>query len=164
MADFLSIDLEDEGEIFARIERVEEGQRRRARQMLDNLADFAVFVLRANVPVRTSYLLRHVARTPVVWRPGGAGGGGEWEVVAGVKRGLSRHPLYVEFGTGLYGAVGWYIVPNRAPFMVFRSSITRRIIRATRVRGQRPQRYFYRSWRELEIYARGRVLASAMDI
>lgn len=161
MADkFVEMDLEGEDELMLAFERADEKRQRWARRMLDNLADFGVHVLQGNVPVHSTYLLRHVARSTVTWHPGGTGGGGEYGAVMGVKAGSSRHPLYVEFGTGLYGAVGWYIVPLRAQFMVFYSSLAGKKIAVSKTRGQRPQRYFYTMWREMQIYAAGRIMST----
>lgn len=157
--EFIGLDLEGEDELILALERAEAGQKQRVQSLLDNLADFGRFTLIQNSPIFTSYLIHHVGRSLVVWRPGGAGGGGEYEVVFGVKAGSSKHPLYVEFGTGLYGAVGWWIVPLKAQYMVFYSQKLRRKIRTKKVRGQKPQRYFYTTWREMQIYAAGKVLA-----
>jgi hypothetical protein len=158
------MEFDDEDAIEAKLEASEKRWRLWLLQQLDNLADASVAIIRGSVPVFSSYTLRHVDRSAVMWRPGGAGGGGHYEAVAGIKRGDSKHPLYAEFGTGLYGMLGWYIVPNVAPYMVFRSSYTGRLIRKKSVRGQQPQRYFYQSWRSLLMYAEGRTLATRLPL
>jgi hypothetical protein len=159
MAKFIEIEIEDPEDILMRIDAIVERRRDRSRALLDNLSDFALHALRANVPVDRRYLIRHTDRSELRWRPGGAGGGGSWESVVGVKRGLSKHPLYVEFGTGLYGAVGWYITPQTHAFMTFYSRKYHRLMHVASTRGQRPQPYFYTTWRELTVYARGRLMA-----
>lgn len=156
---FISIELEDDDDVIHKLDFAAERFRNRAKELLDNIAEFGVHVLDANVPVHSSYLLRHVGRSPVAWRPGGAGGGGEWQAVVGIRAGSSRHPLYVERGTGIYGVVGFYILPGQRPYMVFYSSIYGHLIRVKQVRGQRPKRYFYTSWREVQIYAGARLRA-----
>lgn len=164
MADgrFISMDFPDEERIIRQFDARLNRLRRRTRDIVDDLADFGVVTLRGTVPVGSKYLLRHVDRTPARWQPGGGGGGGAWVAVFGVKTGSSRHPLYVEFGTGLYGALGWYIVPNVAPYLVFRSSYTGRLVRKRFVRGQKAQRYFYSTWLDLQVYARTRLLTAAI--
>jgi len=162
MAKFIEYNVENEEDILLGMKRVEAQSRIATKRLLDNLADFGYHVLQSSVPRHTSYLLRHVARSDVTWRPGGAGGGGSWEAVIGVKRGESKHPLYVEFGTGIYGAVGWFIVPVRAQYMTFYSTRFHRVINVTHTRGQRPQRYLYHTWRELLVYARGRMMLADM--
>lgn len=159
---FIEFIFEDEHDILLGLEREQKKAANEARQMLDNIAAFGLRVLESNISVSSGYTLLHASRSDVKWRPGGAGGGGEWEAVVGITRGSSRHPIYVELGTGIYGLVGWYITPQRAPFLVFRSTITGRLLRKRAVLGQKPQRFLYRTWREVQIYAAGRVLASAM--
>ena len=117
MAKFVEIDFEDEDDILHHIDIIEVKSRLMLKRILDEITSFGYHVLQSHVPRHTSYLLRHVDREQPRWRPGGAGGGGEYESVVGVKRGTSKHPFYVEFGTGLYGAVGWFIVPNFAQYM-----------------------------------------------
>jgi hypothetical protein len=159
MAKFIEYDFEGEDKFMLGLERAERGGHRMAKSMINNLVDFGYHVLQAHVPRHSTYLLRHVSKQSATWRPGGAGGGGSYEGVVGIKRGQSRHPFYVEFGTGLYGAVGWYIVPRVMPYMTFYSTLYHRRIRAKKIRGQRPQHYMYATWREMLVYARGRALA-----
>lgn len=134
---------------------------RKLRDMLDNFSELGRALVAHNAPVFHGMLREHVDRTPVTWRPGGAGGGGYYEAAFGVKRGygISRYPLYVEFGTGIYGPRRNYIYPARASHMVFYSHRYHRVIRTRHTRGQRPQRFFYLSWREFGVYAQARVLS-----
>jgi hypothetical protein len=133
---------------------------RLGRELLDDLSEAGLRILRHNVPHYSGYTLRHTDRSPQVWQPGGTGGGGQWVQTFGVKSGDSRHPLYAEFGTGLYGAVGWYIVPITAQYLVFYGTRAKRLLYKLAVKGQKPQRYFYTSWHEFLVYARARVLGS----
>lgn len=150
----VSIEVDDEDKVIIAFERAEERADERVRNILDNLTDFGVHVLQANVPVHTEYLLRHIARGQVV------GVGDEWHSIVGIKRGTSKHPLYVEFGTGIYGAVGWFITPLKGKFMAFYSNKLGRKIRVTHTKGQRPQHYFYLSWREMQIYSMARLMSA----
>lgn len=163
MADrFIEIDVENEEEILALLDAQTERQRRRAKDIVDDLGDFAMHVIRANTPEFSGYTQRHIGRTPVMWRPGGSGGGGSYEVVAGIKAGRSRHPIYVEVGTGIYGKFARIIIPLKAQYMIFFGTRAGRMLAKRYVKGQRAQRYFYASWRELQIYARGRLMASGL--
>jgi hypothetical protein len=158
--EWISIQFENEDEILARLDEKIDSERRRIRSLLDEISKAGMNIIRANTPIYSSYTLRHVDRTAVTWSPGGEGGGGSYQQTVGIKSGTSRHPLYAEFGTGLYGAVGWYIVPLRAQYMTFYGSRARRILHKKSVKGQKPQHYFYQSWHELLVYAQARVLGS----
>jgi hypothetical protein len=162
MANFIEYEFEGEDKIMLALEHHERRGNEFVKQMLNNLADFGHHVLQSHVPRHSTYLLRHVDKEPARWRPGGAGGGGSYEAVVGIKRGTSKHPLYVEFGTGLYGGVGWYILPRTHPYMTFYSTRYHRWIRAKYTKGQRPQHYMYATWREMLIYARGRAMAGGI--
>lgn len=158
---FISIHVEDESDIKAKLAAYEERQNRELRNMLDNFAELGRALVAHNVPVQSRVMREHVDRTGVIWRPGGAGGGGYYEAAYGVKRLAtgSRYPLYVEFGTGLYGPRRQYIYPRRAWAMTFYSTRYHRWIHAFRTRGQRASRFFYISWREFQVYAVARLVA-----
>jgi hypothetical protein len=161
MADDKFIDIEIEGEdvILAHFKRMEERSQDRTRRLLNDFTDAAVRIIQENVPVLKGYSIAHVGRSPSVYTPGGAGGGGSYEAVAVSRRGSSMHPLYVEIGTGIYGEYKRMIRPLYAKYMVFYGTRAGRWLGRKRVAGQKPQRYFYRSWRSLLIYADARVLA-----
>lgn len=159
---FIEIEFENEAEIEAALDAYELRTRNWLRRTLDELSDAGLRILRMNVPTHSRYLLRHTDKTAVAWRPGGGGGGGSWEQTMGVKRGTSRHPLYVEFGTGLYGRLGWWITPITAPYMVFYGTRARKVLYKRAVRGQKPQRYFFQTWQEMQVYARARILGAAV--
>jgi len=161
MADkFISIHVEDESDIQAKLTAFEARQNRQLRNLLDNFAELGRALVAHNVPVHSRLMQQHVDRTSVIWRPGGAGGGGYYETAYGVKRiaGGPPYPLYVEFGTGLYGLRRQFIYPRRAWAMTFYSTRYHRWINVGRTRGQRAQRFFYISWREFQVYAAARLL------
>lgn len=155
MADerFIEIIFDDEEEIIMKIEREGERQRKRVKALLDNLAEIGVLIVRGNVPVYSTYTLRHVDKTAVRWHPGGAGGGGQWEATVGIKAGTSMHPLYAEGGTGIYGRFRRVIRPLSATYMYFYGTQAGRLLRRKTVKGQRGQRYFLESWREMKLYS-----------
>jgi hypothetical protein len=160
MANFIEIELEGEDVIAAKFATFEERQRMRLRGLLGDLAELGEALLRANAPrgiYRGGRLHRAIDSSGASWRPGGVGGGGEYQSVFGVK-GPSIYPYYVEFGTGLYGPKRNYIYPNRSPFMSFYSTLYKRWVTVARTRGQRPQRFFYITWREFQVYAAARLM------
>lgn len=171
MADdrFIWMEFEDEHSIMLKLDTFVERKKRELKDMLDDLGDYAVLRLLATVPVYNAYIFRHIDRTEVRWHPGGAGGGGEYEVVAGIKRGDSQHPLYAEFGTGIYVGRGMirplhgdFVILSRAGgkgnVLTFQKHGEPRKFRPF-VRGQKGQRYFYRTWRDVQVYASARVLS-----
>jgi len=164
MADerFISIEI-NEADAIRWLNRQAERQAHYARELLDDIASFSVHDLRIHVPEFSSYTLRHVDREIVRWVPGGAGGGGEWSTVVGVKSGTSQHPLYAEFGTGIYATPSrGFIEPNVKPLMSFYSFLYGRRIRIKRAMGQKAQHYFYRSWLATDAYARYRLMGKIL--
>lgn len=150
----------DEDNIFQKYDYATGYVKSYAKNTLDDLADFGVRMLHVNVPQYTTYLLRHVNREAVRWLPGGIGGGGEYGTIVGIKAGTSKHPIYVEMGTGIYAIPArGYIQPKTKEYMSFFSNIYGRRINTKRVKGQRPQHYFYRTWEQLVVYARARLIA-----
>ena len=176
---FIEIDIEGEAKIQAAFLRAEQHFHDSAREHVSDLSQFTTAWLAATVPTYDKYIFRHISREVPMWRPGGAGGGGEWESVAGIKEGTSQHPLYVEFGTGIYGRRGkpygarWDRAPasviatgrrrltkRRGGVMTFQKhGEPRKFVRW--VRGQPGQHYFYETWRVLTIYSRTRVFTSS---
>jgi hypothetical protein len=174
---YVEIEIEDEHDIFARMERMEHELQGEARRMIDDLAEFTENWLKANVPIYDTYLFRHIDSESARWVPGGPGGGGEWQSVAGIKRGRSAHPLYVEFGTGIYA--GRRLIRaryDRAQASVIATGLPRLSRRAGGVvtfqkhgeprrfrywvRGQRGQHYFFYTWTVLNVYAHTRLLSA----
>jgi hypothetical protein len=165
MANKQYIDFEVKGEekIILALERQEVQQQANLRELVDDLATFSAFWLISHVPVYDSYLMRHIDRDGPQWFPGGAGGGGEWKAVVGIKDGRSRHPEYVEFGTGIYAGKG-RVYPVTKSALAFRKRGEgggKQIVRAW-TRGQRPQQYFYITWRSLNAYAAAKVAAKRL--
>jgi hypothetical protein len=159
MADpFIEYRIEGEEEIERAFERMKIQSKIRVKNVLDDLAEFGVRTLEARVPRSSTYIFRHIDMSPTIFHPGGAGGGGEYRKVFGIKHGTSRHPLYVEQGTGIYGVVGWFIFPDTSKYMYFFSQRYGRVIRVKQLRGQRPRRYFLNTWNDLQVYAQSRVM------
>lgn len=174
MAKFIEIKIVDEGKIQRTLDQAEARARDHVKDFLENLGDYVVVQLVANVPFYYGDTLRRVSRTAVVWRPGGAGGGGHWELIAGIKAGFSGAPVYAEFGTGIYAGRGLIgprtdraavdVIATKRPrlqggqrnaALALQDKSGLRFRHS--VKGQRPQRYFYRTWQELNIYASARI-------
>ena len=164
MADkFIEIDIENEGHIIRALERVEERNERKARELIDELSKFTEDMLTIMVPTYNLYLMRHIGRDGPTWFPGGSGGGGEWKSIVGIKEGESRHPLYVEFGTGIYAGRGliWAdgvkgLTGKYQKVMTFEKRGEGRKFRYW-ISGQKPQRYMYLTWGILNALARERI-------
>lgn len=161
---FIEYIIEDPEKIILGLDQEEKRKRKLARDMVDDLASFGMKTLRINVPTFSSYLLRHLDKTLPTFKAGGAGGGGEYEVIIGVKAGTSRHPLYVEGGTGIYGPIGWYLTPVSSSALSWFSTVYGRPISKKFTKGQRPQRYFYNTWKELQIYSKSHEFISQLNI
>jgi hypothetical protein len=162
MADkFIEIDIKNEHEVIHHLEQVEERNQHRARELIDELSKFTENMLTIMVPTYSLYLFRHIDRSGPMWMPGGPGGGGEWKAIVGIKDGPSRHPEYVEFGTGIYGSKGGLIFPNTREGLAFRkrgeSDLTGKPIVRRWVRGQKPQRYMYLTWGVLNALAHEKI-------
>lgn len=165
MADrFIDIELKNEHEVMRSLGQVEEHNQHKARELIDELAKFTENMLTIMVPTYSLYLFRHIDRSGPMWMPGGAGGGGEWKAIVGIKDGPSRHPEYVEFGTGIYGNKGDFIwasgvkglTGKRQKVMTFEKHGEPRRFRYW-VKGQKPQRYMYLTWGVLNALAREKI-------
>lgn len=161
MADkFIEIEVENEDHIRREIEQMEDRTERWARSLIDDLTKLAESTLTLMVPTYNLYIFRHISRDGPMWMPGGAGGGGEWKSIVGIKEGESRHPLYAEFGTGIYagrdliwadgvkGLTGQY-----QKVMTFEKRGEGRKFRYW-IKGQKPQRYMYLTWGVVNAFAR----------
>src|ERR1700754_421287 len=100
----------DEDDAVHGIERAQLAIAGKVNSLLADLRDQGVHILTTNVPVYSSYTLRHIDKESVKWHPGGTGGGGTWETMFGIKAGTSMHPLYVHRGTPAYTGTGSEIV------------------------------------------------------
>lgn len=164
MADdrFIEIKVENEHDVIRSLERVEEHNHRKARELVDELSKFTENMLTIMVPTYNLYLFRHIGRDGPVWMPGGAGGGGEWKAIVGIKQGESLHPLYVEFGTGIYrqgsrGRLIWAdgvkgLTGRYQKVMTFEKRGEPRRFRYW-TKGQPAQRYMYLTWGVLRALA-----------
>lgn len=155
----------DEDEAMHGIERAQLAIGGRVRDLLDDLTDKGVHILTTNVPIYSSYTLRHIDREQAKWHPGGAGGGGTWEAMFGVRAGTSMHPLYVNRGTPPYTGSGSEVVtygrsqPQTVPSrMYFYSKMYGRVIGVRQVEGQKPQLFLYKTFTELRAYVAARLL------
>lgn len=161
MADkYIDIDVENEEEVFLKMERLKERDQRMLHKLVDDLSKVAESTLLFMVPRKRLYLFRHVDRSGPSWMPGGAGGGGEWKSIVGIKAGESLHPLYVEFGTGIYGGRGDLIFARGVSELT--GSIQKVMVLEKEgtvnfrywTHGQKPQRYMYLTWGVLNALAR----------
>jgi hypothetical protein len=158
MADFIEVST-NEDEVLREFDSYISRHRFRSRELMDDLADTGVQLLRIKAPEYSSYLQRHIDREAVHQTVGASGT--ELETVVGVKRGTSEHPYYVNFGTGLYATPSrGYITAKQGEYLVFRSDIYGRVIRTKRVKGQRAQNFLYQTWQDLNFYAKARILGS----
>ena len=169
MADkYIYIELEGEDKIILGLERMQVRMQGKLREMIDELAHLAEDALVAFVPTYSLYILDQIDREGPVWMPGGAGGGGEWKAIVGVQEGASRHPIYAEFGTGIYAGKGliWAsgvtgLTGRYQGVMTFQKRGEPRRFRYW-VKGQRGQHYMYRTWQITNAVARARVLARSI--
>jgi hypothetical protein len=160
---FIEIEFEDEHDVIAGLWREEREKRQLAKELIEDIGEAGLKFLEFNVPQSSTYLWRHTAKSDAKFRSGGAGGGGEYEVIVGIKAGTSRHPLYVEGGTGIYGPRHDLIYPRFAARMTWFSTIYNKLISRKTTRGQKPQRYFYETWKEVEVYARMQLLTRTIN-
>lgn len=162
MADdkFIWIEVEGEDEAIRSLEIHHELLNLRAKGLVEELAHDGVTLLHKNVPQYTGYTLRHVDQTGVEWNPGGAGGGGEYEATVGIKAGTSYHPVYVNRGTGEFGPFTGmpYGAINPSGRMWFYWEKVGHVIGVESVRGQKAQNFLYTTFRELQIFAQGRMV------
>jgi len=172
MADrFIEIKVENEDRVIASLVARGERENAKLRRLIDDLADFTEHYLYSAVPRGTSkYILEHIGREGPTWMPGGAGGGGMWKAIVGIKEGESRHPYYVEFGTGIYGDKGDLIWAASGPgFLTGKVGKVMAFDKGTEptrfryyIKGQPPQHYFRSTWRVLDAYARARVFGETL--
>lgn len=136
------------------IDRAGNNANDRMKDLLDDTANVATFWMHIYAPTgETAYIQSHIARTRLYWHPGGSGGGGSWEVTAGVREGSSRHPLWVEAGTGIYGDHRRPITPRTKSAMVFSTPGRAGRVYAERTRGQRAQPYVKAAYNQAKVYA-----------
>jgi hypothetical protein len=183
----LSITLEGQAPLLMAFDRIDTWTHREGKTLLEALASNAEAWIRIYAPRgETGDLVRHVSRSGVYWHPGGAGGGGNWEIVAGVKPvplkygGFrdSIYPLYAEKGTASEGRGYIYPRDDRMPastiatkrsrkqtggVMTFQKQGEERKFRF-RVRGQKPQRFVFAAYHQLSVYTRTRMMSLGREI
>lgn len=188
MADLITTVVEVEGDenLLLAFDRIEAWPRRQGQDFLDWLTSNAAFWIRIYAPQgETGALIRHVNRTAVGWHPGGAGGGGTYEAMAGVRgidtAGSRRiYPTWVEKGTANQGR--GYIYPrgdaSRLPAKTSAADLRRKRWGKVltfqkqgeprkyryRVRGQRPQPFVFAAFHQVSIYTRARMLTLGREI
>ena len=151
----------DEDETILGFKLQEEKFSRRQKDFLDDLSDHGIQLMKMYAPEGDSgYLHDHIDKSVATWEAGGAGGGGNYEQIVGVKAGTSQHPIYVEIGTGLYGRFKSPVISPVGNRMWFYAEGLGRRIGRYKLRGQEPQRYVYQTWRDLALYAHARLLAA----
>jgi hypothetical protein len=164
MTDFIEFEV-DEDEVMRGLTIQEVWAKHVLRDFIDDLADKGIEVLRMhapkpglNHPYSEGYTQEHIDRTGISWHPGGAGGGGTYQVILGVKAGTSYHPVYANLGTGVYSYTRDYIRSISGKLMWFYGTKIGLRIAAYEVAGQRPQRFLYETWRDLALFAEMRLL------
>ena len=165
MADrFFDIEIEGEEKLFLALKRVEEKNQRMARDLVEDMTQVGAFWLIAFVPQYSSYIMNHIDRSGPTWFPGGPGGGGEWRGIVGIKAGASKHPLYVEFGTGVYAGKGKIYPRKPGGVLAFRKQGEEegKAIFRKWIWGQPGQHYFYQTWRVLQAHMAARLARERM--
>jgi len=160
MAQEIEITFEGLGHILLAIDRVGNRSSRVLRNYIERVGQTGAYWMRFYAPDgETAFaggrsLTSRIKSSGSQWRPGGLGGGGEWEVVTGVQQGGGRYPIYVNSGTGLYRVNAPSLIrakPGRV--MTFqKKGEPRRFVRFTR--GQRAQPFLYLSWQQVLLYSR----------
>jgi hypothetical protein len=154
----------DEDEVMRGFDRQQFLAKELLKDLLDNVGRFGYDKLVDYIPRHSDYLWRHADRSSVRWSPGGAGGGGEYEVTVGIKAGTSQHPFYVRGGTGIYG-------PNKRPYgaksggrMWFYSAIYGRVIGIESVKGQKPNPYLEETYADMRIYLHAQIVSGQLRL
>lgn len=177
----ITISIEGEEKILVALETAQRRSRERLRGLVAGAANYASHWLRIYAPVYTGYTLRHIDQTSARWVPGGAGGSGSWEAVAGVKRGTSKHPLYAALGTGIY--VGRGVITAKGEKRPSLSELEQpdfewngvgRLLTFQKrgeprrwvhwVRGQRPKPFLYQTYQQTRLYLHARTLTFGREL
>lgn len=159
------IKIEGDEEFIRYTHLVQERGRRWLRGLVAGMANYTLHWARIYAPDGpTGYIQRHLDATGAQFRPGGAGGGGSYEAVAGVKRGDSKHPLYVHQGTGLYSYRHDFIRPNKAGGVLAFEKKGEPTVFTKKVKGQEAQPYVYGAYKQTILYARARVVQFGPEV
>lgn len=148
MTDFIEFEV-DEDEVMRGFDLQEKLVRAWLKDFMGDMADLGTEVLEHYAPEWTGYTHRHIDHTSLRWHPGGAGGGGTYEIVVGVKAGTSYHPVYPNVGTGYWGPTQNLIRSPKGNLMYFYASRLGHVISKYEVVGQKPQFYLYDTWRDM---------------
>jgi hypothetical protein len=107
---------------------------------LDRASHAAGLYMGDHAPYESGQLFRAINVGPVVYRPGGAGGGGFYEVNVGVDASQAPHAIYVIEGTGIHHSGGsrGNIRPTRGNFMAI-NKMGEGIVYRQSAEGQLPQ-------------------------
>jgi hypothetical protein len=147
-----SVDIWVDPRLEALVSQASAAARRRAlQQIIIHWGEYATAMQRIYAPRGESAELQQgIGMTlPREYLPGGAGGGGSYQVTSGVRRTV-RHAMHVHFGTANPGGL-----PGRALFMVGGTGEAQGRIYPRG--GATAARHIYRSQREFQqINARGR--------
>jgi hypothetical protein len=169
MADgrYIEFDVDGVESTIAWLRLIEQRARRRLRGLIAGAGTYATYWMRIYAPIgESAYLFRHIDQTQVRWRAGGAGGGGEWEVISGVRTGTSRHPIYVHNATGIYAGRN-YIRPQkhgrRGGVLTFQKRGEPRKFRRW-VRGQRAQPFAYAAYQQARLYVTARTMTFGREL
>lgn len=108
---------------------------------------------KARAPRRTGNLLRNITHDG----PRISAGRETFVGVIGVRR-TAPYARWVEHGTGIFGAMKRPIHPKTGNFLVWRDHLTKRVVFARVVKGQKGQHYMRDAYRELKrVYVPARV-------
>jgi hypothetical protein len=131
--------------------RAIEEYRERILTAMDRAAHQAGMHMTSHVPVgETGRLFRAINVGPVVYMPGGLGGGGNYEIHVGVDEDVAPHALYVIEGTGEHHIEGGRgnIRPSNGNFMTIMKEGEGMIFRSS-AEGQLPQTEWFEDAQEL---------------
>lgn len=172
---FVSVEFENDREIILRLDTAEKRLSGVSRRIISGAATYGLYWLRLYVPRGESgYILQHTDASHAEFRPGGPGGGGFWQSVVGVKRGRSRHPLYVSQGTGIYAGRG-LIRPRHGGFALVSGSGKRGNVLTFKKRGeprrfvafvsgQQANHFLYMTYVQVRLYAQARVFTLGPEL
>jgi len=114
----------------------------RVQEALRVSAQAAGSYMGTHVPFHSGDIYRAINIGPVRYMPGGAGGGGFWEVTVGVDSEKAPHVEYVMEGTGIYNRESPNPIEAHGNVMVF-EKMGEGLIFAQSTSGQSPRREWF---------------------
>jgi hypothetical protein len=124
--------------------------REEIKKSIEHAAHEAGAYMATHVPFHSGQLYNAINVGPVTYMPGGAGGGGRYEVLVGVDRDRAPHAEFVIEGTGLYNREnpknGIY---SNTPGGVMAFEKFGEMVFTRYTRGQHPQREWFEDAQEL---------------